>query len=362
MGEAQFFRYVWIGLIAAAAFWFGGQFVQNVFLVSAEQRAVTPRGDLAGFEQTAAAVFEAAAPSVVYIYTQRQNVGRFGPAAEQGAGSGFVWDRAGHVITNYHVVGNADRVFVRFETGNGAAATVVGTSPDHDLAVLRVARPANQLFPVAIGRSSSLQIGHAAFAIGNPFGLARTLTTGVISALDRTLPTETAREITGVIQTDAAINPGNSGGPLLDSAARLIGVNTAIVSGTGAYSGIGFAVPVDTVNRVVPQIIATGKIARPGIGIQAATEEVSARFGVTGVAVVAVEPGGPAAKAGLEGMDPRTGQLADVIVAVEGKDVETLAQLAGEFERIGIGNETTLTVQRDGETREVVLPIVDISG
>ena len=203
-------------------------------------------------------------------------------------------------------------------------------------------------------------MGQAAFAIGNPFGLARSLTTGIISALDRTLPTSSAREITGVIQTDAAINPGNSGGPLLDSAGRLIGVNTAIASGTGSYSGIGFAVPVDTVNRIVPQLIATGSPSRPGIGIRAASEEIAARFSVDGVVVVDVLPDGPAAKAGLRGIDVADGRLGDVITAVNGRNVRSLSQLAGELEQIGIGNTATLTVQRGSASVKLAVPIVDI--
>lgn len=360
MTDKNLFRVIIVGMVAAAVFWFGAQLVQNFLLISTDMRPVTPRGELAGFEQTAADVFQSAAPSVVYIFTERQGFTPFGARTQRGTGSGFVWDRGGHIITNNHVIEGADSIFVRFDSGTTSPAEMVGTSPDHDLAVLRVSRPANQLQPVPIGQSSNLRVGHAAFAIGNPFGLTRTLTTGIISALDRTLPTGTAREISGVIQTDAAINPGNSGGPLLDSAGRLIGVNTAIVSGTGAYSGIGFAIPVDTVNRIVPQIISTGRPARPGIGIRAASEEFAARLGIEGVLVVDVVPRSPAAEAGLRGTIIDRRQLGDIIVAVEGEPVETLSQLTEELERIGIGNEVSLTVLRDNVRREVTLQIVDI--
>ena len=270
MTEVQFRRVAIIGLLAAGLLWLAYPIVQGLLFAETEKRLVTPRGDLAGYEITSTNVFESAAPSVVYIFSERRGRAMFGAEQpQQGAGSGFVWDRAGHIITNQHVVEGADRVFVRFDSGEAAPATYVGGSRDHDLAVLRVSSSPVTLSPIPIGSSSDLKIGQFVFAIGNPFGLSRTLTTGIVSALDRRLPTQSGREITGVIQTDAAINPGNSGGPLLDSAGRLIGVNTAIISGTGSYSGIGFAVPVDTVNRIVPQIIRDGRPARPGIGIQA---------------------------------------------------------------------------------------------
>ena len=349
-----------LGIVIAAALWMAIQLVQTVIAVrSYEARPVTARGELAAFEQTAADVFANAAPSVAYIFTQKERSAS-GSARQEGAGSGFVWDQSGHIITNHHVIAGTTGVFVRFDSGNVMRASVVGSSPDHDLAVLRVSQPAAALKPLPLGSSSDLRVGQAAFAIGNPFGLARSLTTGIISALDRTLPTSSAREITGVIQTDAAINPGNSGGPLLDSAGRLIGVNTAIASGTGSYSGIGFAVPVDTVNRIVPQLIATGSPSRPGIGIRAASEEIAARFSVDGVVVVDVLPDGPAAKAGLRGIDVADGRLGDVITAVNGRNVRSLSQLAGELEQIGIGNTATLTVQRGSASVKLAVPIVDI--
>ena len=199
------------------------------------------------------------------------------------------------------------------------------------------------------------------FAIGNPFGLSRTLTTGIVSALDRTLPVENGREISGVIQTDAAINPGNSGGPLIDSAGRLIGVNTAILSRTGSSSGIGFAVPVDTVNQIVPQIIQRGRPARPGIGISAAPEEYAAQLGVVGVIIVNVMPGGPADRAGLEGIRRDRRTLGDVIVAVDGEPTRTVGALADALERAGIGNTARLSVMRNGRVREIDVTIADIS-
>jgi S1-C subfamily serine protease len=354
-------RLILAGAVIAAVLWFGTGFVQTILFSEREARSVTPRGDLAAFETTAADVFEAAAPSVAYIFTEVAQRSVFGRTrVSEGTGSGFVWDQAGHVITNDHVIADARRVFVRFDSGDTVPARIVGSSPDHDLAVLKVSKSAASLQPIPVGQSDNLRIGQAVFAIGNPFGLTRTLTTGIVSAVGRTLPAQNGREIQGVIQTDAAINPGNSGGPLLDSAGRLIGVNTAIISETGSYAGIGFAVPVDTVNRIVPQIISRGKPARPGIGVSVAAEELAAQLGVDGVVIIETVAGGPAQRAGLRGIDRRTEQLGDVIVAVNGIEVFTAAQMSAELDKIGVGKTVNLTVERNGRQREVTLDIVDI--
>ncbi|HYC47403.1 MAG TPA: trypsin-like peptidase domain-containing protein, partial [Burkholderiales bacterium] len=217
------------------------------------------------------------------------------------------------------------------------------------------------LKPLPIGISKELRVGQSTFAIGNPFGLSRTLTTGIISALERKLPTAGGREVRGVIQTDAAINPGNSGGPLLDTAGRLIGVTTAIYSETGQFAGIGFAIPVDLVNRVVPQIITSGRAPRPGIGIVAADERVAGQLGVRGVPVLAVAPDAPAAAAGLKGFDRATGQPGDIIVAANGKAVESVADLATALDEVGVGNTVTLTLQRvDKSKREIQARVIDV--
>jgi len=356
-----FDRY-WLALLGAVllgivVFTYG----RSYLLTEWASREITPRGELASFEVTAHRVFTSSAPSVVYIFTERRGRSVFGNGeTRQGTGSGFIWDAAGHVITNYHVIEGAERVFVRFDSGKTAAAGIVGSSPDHDLAVLKITGLSFGLQPIPIGRSSTLKIGQAVFAIGNPFGLTRSLTTGVVSALGRRLPTRLGREIPDAIQTDAAINPGNSGGPLLDSAGRLIGVNTAIISGTGTYSGIGFAVPVDTVNRIAPQIIARGKPARPGIGIQAGSPELAARFNVDGVIVFQVRPGGPAANAGLIGIDVARQKLGDVIVAVNDNPVRTVAELANELEKVGVGQQVRLTILRNGAKRDTWVELVDI--
>ncbi len=361
MGD-RFGRIVGIALVIFIIAWIGDRFVRPWLLTTDEARPVTARGDLSEAERQNIEIFERSAPSVVYIYTRTVQVDVSGkPTAQRsGAGSGFLWDAGGHVVTNNHVVAGANDVSVRLDSGESIAARVVGTSPDHDLAVLRLSDVPRDLRPIPVGTSADLRVGQIVYAIGNPFGLSRTLTTGVVSALDRHLPTVGGREIGGVIQTDAPINPGNSGGPLLDSAGRLIGVNTAIISGTGASAGIGFAVPVDTVNRVVPALIRTGRAPRPGIGIAAADEEVSTRLGVVGVVVAEVLPGSAAEAAGLQGFDRVNRRVGDVITAVDGRPVRSVADMARELDRIGIGNEVELTVLRDGQTRTVRVRVIDI--
>ena len=360
--KSRFMRFVAIWLLLIASAWVGDRFVRGVLLTADEPRAITPRGDLAEFEQIATALFDAAAPTVAYIFTETAPAGRIGRGGpEGGAGSGFIWDAAGHVVTNFHVVQGARRIGVRLDTGEAVAAELVGAAPDYDLAVLQLAETRAHLRPIPVGSSADLKVGQAVFAIGNPFGLSRSLSTGVISALNRHLPTASGREIQGVIQTDAAINPGNSGGPLLDSAGRLIGVNTAILSGSGSSAGVGFAVPVDIVNRVVPRLIRDGKVPRPGIGVAILDEASSARLGIRGLVIAEVLPGSSAAGAGLVGIAEQGGRLGDVITAVNGKRVDAMADLAALLDEIGIGNEVELTLIRDGRERSVRLPIMDIS-
>ena len=289
-------RHLWVFTLVLATLWLAHQVLRDFVFTAAEPRPVTPRGSLSEFEQHNIDVFARLAPSVVYI-TARGGSGLMGSTSGGSAGSGFIWDRAGHVVTNYHVVAGAREVAVRLNSGDAIRARIVGTAPDYDLAVLKLKSALPSLQPIPVGASADLRVGQAVLAIGNPFGLDRTLTTGIVSALDRRLPTGTGREIAGVIQTDAAINPGNSGGPLLDSAGRLIGVNTAMISGSGSSAGIGFAVPVDVVNRIVPQLIAETRAMRPGFGIAAAPQAVAARLGVDGIVIVDVLPDGSAEKA-----------------------------------------------------------------
>ncbi len=351
---------IWALLVATV--WAGGPFVREMLLTADEPRIVVPRGKLAEFERGSTELFESVGPVVVYIFTETASTGVLGPSVPRsGAGSGFVWDGAGHVVTNFHVVQGADRIAVRLDSGEAVPATLVGAAPDYDLAVLKLSTAPAGLRPIPVGGSEDLKVGQAVFAIGNPFGLSRSLTTGIVSALNRHLPTASGREIHGVIQTDAAINPGNSGGPLLDSAGRLIGVNTAIISESGVSAGVGFAVPVDVVNRVVPRLIKDGKFPRPGIGIAIVDEETSARLGLPGIVIAEVFPSSAAAGAGLVGLDRRSGRLGDVITEVNGRPVQTIAEFAAALDEAGIGNEIDLTVLRNGRERTVRLRVTDIS-
>ncbi|MFL5132594.1 MAG: S1C family serine protease [Microvirga sp.] len=331
----------------------------NTYLFSArEPRPVAARGDLSEYERSTIRVFETVAPSVVQVV----GLSGRGPAGGEptGSGTGFLWDAAGHVVTNHHVVENGSSFVVRLASGEVLPAEVVGRAPNYDLAVLRVQRQGGLPAPVAVGSSADLKVGQTAYAIGNPFGLDQSLTTGIISALKRRLPTSGGREVADVIQTDAAINPGNSGGPLLDSAGRLIGVNTAIFSPSGTNAGIGFAIPVDVVNRVVPELIRSGRVPTPGIGILAGDETLAAQLGVNGVIVAGVVPGSPADQAGLRGVDPRAGIIGDVIVGVEDAPVRHLSDLTDRLEQTGVGNTIALKVLRDNRSRTIDVRIVDV--
>ncbi len=368
-----------LALLVAATWWAAGKWSQQPASDSAPAFApapgqardagsiavaplVVPEGKLGDWERSNIELFRSVAPSVAAITVEKVGNPRLGVAGGRGAGSGFVWDRAGHVITNFHVIAGADVVLVQLHAGEPIKAKVVGGSEDYDIAVVKLVEVPANLQPIAVGNSKTLQVGQAAYAIGNPFGLSRTLTTGIVSALERHLPTSQGREVRGVIQTDASINPGNSGGPLLDSSGRLIGVNTAILSESGASAGIGFAIPVHLVIRAVPQIIATGRAARPGIGIAAADERLAVQVGVRGVIVAEVVPGSPAQKAGLVPLDLARRTLGDVIVALNGKPVLTVADLASGLDDTGVGNDAVLTVQRGNATREIKARVIDLQG
>ncbi|MHC2105796.1 S1C family serine protease [Methylobacterium sp.] len=366
-------RIVLAAVLVLLALYVAQPYVQALLYAAETPRAVTARGDLAQSESATIALFERASPSVVHVFARSAATGRDlldadDEGGEQGGtqtGTGFVWDGAGHVVTNTHVVQNAAQsggsVSVRMSDGEVVSATLVGLAPSYDLAVLRLGRVAKMPPPLAIGTSADLKVGQSTFAIGNPFGLDHTLTTGVISAVRRRMPTSAGRELSGVIQTDAAINPGNSGGPLLDSAGRLIGVNTAIVSPSGASAGIGFAIPVDVVNRVVPELIRVGRVRNPGIGIIAAQEAAAARLGIDGVVVLRVLPGSPASQAGLRGVDPQSGDLGDVIVAAEDRPIRRLADLTAAIEEAGLGAAINLKVVRGGRIREVRITTADVA-
>jgi len=319
----------------------------------------TPRPELAAEERSTTELFREAAPSVVHITTHQVQRDFFNLNVQeipQGTGSGFVWDTEGHIVTNYHVIHGADTARVSFYDQTSYPATLVGVAPDSDLAVLKVEAPAEKLRPLPLGTSEDLEVGLSVYAIGNPFGLDHTLTTGVISALGREIRSATGRPIKDMIQTDAAINPGNSGGPLLDSAGRLIGVNTAIYSPSGAYAGIGFAIPVDTVRWIVPELIAYGKVIRPRMALAVAPERITQQLGISGVLILQVTPGTPAAEAGLRPTRrTRDGNivLGDVIVAVDGEKVETYNDLLAILDERKVGDVVTVTVIRDGKQHDV---------
>lgn len=318
-------------------------------------RVVAARGDLAADEQNTIELFRAASPSVVYITSIEFRRSLFSLNVSEipkGTGSGFVWDKKGRIVTNFHVIEGASGAEVTLADHSTWKASLVGVSPDKDLAVLKIDAPADRLTPLAIGESHNLQVGQKVFAIGNPFGLDQTITAGIVSAVGREIKAVTGRTIQGVIQTDAAINPGNSGGPLLDSSGRLIGVNTAIYSPSGGSSGIGFAVPVDEVSRAVPEIISYGRIVRPGLGVSLANERLSDRLGISGVLIIKVQPGGSAAKAGLRGVYQLGGEtvLGDIITAINGAKVLSYDDLRNELDRYRVGEEIEVEVLREGKT------------
>ncbi|MCB9603116.1 MAG: trypsin-like peptidase domain-containing protein [Sandaracinus sp.] len=321
---------------------------------------VTPRGDLSEAERSTVELFANASPSVVFITKLSVRVDPFrrnAMAFPEGTGSGFVWDASGHVVTNFHVIAGADAARVTLGDASVWDAELVGAYPEKDVAVLRIRAPADQLRPLPVGTSADLQVGQHVFAIGNPFGLDHTLSSGVISGLGREIMSIGQRPIQGVIQTDAAINPGNSGGPLLDSAGRLIGMNTAIYSPSGASAGVGFAVPVDTVRRVVTQLVATGRVERAGLGVQLDEGALARRLGLRGLLVLGLVEGSGAAQAGLvpTRRDPMTGTLilGDVIVAVDAELVDDSLDLYRILDRKEVGEVVTVTVVREGQRVEL---------
>jgi S1-C subfamily serine protease len=354
-----------VGGAVASAFLVAPAAVQS--RADAAPRTVAPRGPLAADEQANIDLFRRTSPSVVHITTlatQRDLFSRSVQQVPRGTGTGFVWDERGHVVTNFHVIQGANAARVTLADQSSYDAKLVGAFPDRDLAVLKIDAPAAKLPPITMGTSRDLQVGQRVYAIGNPFGLDQTLTVGVVSALNREIESFNERTIRGVIQTDAAINPGNSGGPLLDSAGRLIGVNTQIASPSGASAGIGFAIPVDEVNRIVPRLIRDGRFVRPAIGVSAGPPQLQRALDVPkGVVLVQVAAGGPAARAGLQPFrrGPKDEVLAgDVVTAVNDEPVADLDDMLAQLERRRPGDTVTLTVWRAGKTRKQ--PVVLGSG
>ncbi|MDD2451965.1 trypsin-like peptidase domain-containing protein [Sulfurovum sp.] len=331
-----------------------------------ESRAVTARGALSDTERTNIEIFRQASPSVVYITTLTDTFNlwtRDITRIPRGTGSGFVWDRYGHIITNYHVLEGASEIRIHLSDRRMLSAVLVGASADHDIAVLRIPMVSNMPAPLPIGTSSDLKVGQMMYAIGNPFGLDQTLTTGVVSALNRSLYNDNGSQIKGLIQTDAAINPGNSGGPLLDSAGRLVGINTAIYSPSGVYAGIGFAVPVDTVNRIVPRLIAKGHYRRPRLGITIDDElnkAITGKLGIKGVAVIGIREGSPAHRAGLRSMRMLSGEgvrVGDIILSINGEEVDTPALLLDTLEKYHSGDRIKLQYLRENEVKSTMITL-----
>ncbi len=334
---------------------------------AARPREVAPAAALGAEERATIDIFQEASRSVVFITTSalRRDFWSLNVfEVPQGSGSGFVWDREGHIVTNYHVIAGANRITVVPANQSEYRAKVVGADPDHDLAVLKITAPENALVPVKVGTSKDLQVGQKTLAIGNPFGLDHTLTTGVVSALGRTIRSMSDRTIEGVIQTDAAVNPGNSGGPLLDSSGRLIGVNTQIVSPSGAFAGISFAVPVDMVNRVVPQLIAFGKIIKPGLGVELLRDDIAVHNRIRGAVLMRVPPRSAAAQAGLKGaVETEDGEilLGDVITAIDGQKVETTDDLQTILDRHKVGDQVSVDYTRDGRPRRTTVTLQQVN-
>jgi S1-C subfamily serine protease len=321
-----------------------------------QERAIIARGDLAQDEAATVELFKRISPSVVHVDNVARRVDwRTDNVLEmrQGSGSGFVWDSDGHVVTNFHVIQNANGAWVTLADNTRLEAKLVGFDESKDVAVLKVDCPASKLKPIPLGTSYDLEVGQKVFAIGSPFELDLTLTSGIISSLGREIESVTGRPIQGVIQTDAAINPGNSGGPLLDSAGRLIGVTTAIKSLSGGSVGIGFAVAVDTVKRSVTQLIQTGKVERAGLGISLLDDHIAVRLGIRGVLIRRVAPDGAAAKAGLRGIDEAQQTLGDIIVGVDDHEILNQDALYRVLDLHEVGETLRLKLLRDQQTLEI---------
>jgi S1-C subfamily serine protease len=359
-------RLFWLTFAAALLIllWRGLPEIENWFAgkPDATPRTVQPRGDLAADEKATIELFEKSRDSVVFITTKtlvRDLWTRNVFSVPRGTGSGFIWDDVGHVVTNYHVIENASEATVKLADGRDYKAALVGASQSHDIAVLRIGVGFKRPPAVPLGSSHDIKVGQKVFAIGNPFGLDWTLTTGIVSALDRSLGEESGATIDHLIQTDAAINPGNSGGPLLDSAGRLIGINTAIFSPSGASAGIGFAVPVDTVNHVVPQLIRGGKYIRPALGIEVdegLNQRLARMLNIEGVVILRVTPGSSADVAGLKGASiSRDGGIVpgDSIIAINDQVVNSVGKLLARLDDFQVGETVKLTLLREGKKLEV---------
>ena len=330
---------------------------------------IAPVTQIFDTERATIALFEKSAPAVVYITTKVVQTNYFTRNVEEiprGTGSGFIWDNDGHVVTNAHVIAQSNKAYVTLADGSNWEAEVIGKEDSKDLAVLKIKAPAAKLNPLPVGTSGDLKVGQFAMAIGNPFGLDQTLTTGVVSALGREIKSLTGRPIRNVVQTDAAINPGNSGGPLLDSSGRLIGVNTQIYSPSGTSAGIGFAIPVDEVNWVVPELIKYGKVKRPTIGVALVSPSDLLRMGIQnidGALVAEVVENGPAEISGLKGFERTSNgdvEMGDIIIGVGQEKVGNYDDLVLALEKYRVGDKVKVIFLRNKDKKETVVTLGEL--
>ena len=316
-------------------------------------------------EANSVEIFQKSSPAVVFVTNTALRRSLFSPNIQEiprGAGSGFIWNKNGLVVTNFHVIAGANKLTITLQDKSDYRAEVIGVAPEKDLAVLRLIDPPKNLPTLPMGDSSELSVGRKVLAIGNPFGLDTTLTTGVVSALGQEIKSPSNRKIRGVVQTDAAINPGNSGGPLLNSLGQLVGVNTAIFSPSGASAGIGFAIPVNTVSQVVPQLINYGRILRPIMGIELASDRWIKRYRINGMPVVRVFQGLPAAKAGMMGAyQTRQGTIAlgDVIKSIDGVTISNNDDYMTIMEEHKVGDTVEVVTDRAGQTKRFKVQLAE---
>ncbi len=362
-----------LGVVIAAVFFHSPETAEPpatrptvVTPVMAPASAVPEQVALLEDERNTIQVFEHVSPAVVFITNKALRRDFFTMDVQevpQGSGSGFVWDAEGHIVTNYHVIEGGNSWSVTLNDNTSYDAEYVGAEPSKDLAVMRIKAPRAKLTPLPAGSSDNLRVGQKVVAVGNPFGLDQTLTTGVVSALGREIKASNGRSIQGVIQTDAAINPGNSGGPLMNSRGELIGINTAIYSTSGASAGIGFAVPVNIVRQLVPQLIQYGKIIRPGLGISLVDDSIARRLGVKGVIIYRVARGSAAQRAGLKGLSENDwGQvrLGDIIVGINNETVTTYDDLGTELENYQVGEAVNVKILRNEREMTVQVKLQEV--
>ena len=373
LGPILFLGVLAIVVLALSGAFKGGRNSVALNDPEAKPRDVAPRGERNPDERARIKLFKNIRDSVVNVDTimiQQDSVDLGVIERREGTGSGFVWDKQGHIVTNFHVIMSAlqkgKNLAVRVILADRSShdAILVGASPDHDLAVLRITVDADKLTPIPVGTSGDLEVGQTVYAIGNPFGQSLTLTQGIISALDREIDSITDKPITGVIQTDAAMNPGNSGGPLLDKDGRLIGVNTAITSPSGGSVGIGYSIPVDTVNSIVPELIRSGRTLRPILGVVALPDKYRRNFSIDkGVILQEVRAKGPAEKAGLKGftiLPNGEKKMGDVLLSIKGEAINVFTDLDRILSKCKVQEKVKVTFLRNGQVEETEVILAGI--